>query len=165
MNCGYNILHKRMLEECWAFSILYAKQHVPFTSLLLQNATDVPNSVQPHAVHSLAPSWSKSQLLLSVKSWVSVMEIVVLSLLKFRVISTDNWNYSEFPLVGREICRNGLHGSLATFSLLIPALWHMNFIPAHTWQLTSLFAFHFRYNTHSSWHHQSLNTVCFPKST
>lgn len=118
MNCGYNILHKRMLEECWAFSILYAKQHVPFTCLLLQNAADVPNSVQPHAVHTdLAPSWSKSQLLLSVKSWVSVMEIVVLSLLKFRVISTDNWNYSEFPLVGREICRNGLHGSLADILL------------------------------------------------
>lgn len=38
----------------------------------------------------------------------STMEIVVLSQLKFRLISTDNLNYSDFPLVGREVSRNGL---------------------------------------------------------
>lgn len=62
MNCEYNLVHKRTLEECWAFSILCAKQHVPFTSLLLQNAADEPNSVRPHEVHTdLATPWSKPQ--------------------------------------------------------------------------------------------------------
>lgn len=119
-----------------------SKQHLPFTSLILQKAANESNSVQPHAVHTdLAPSWSKSLLFLSGKSCISTMEIVVLSLLKFRLISTDNWNFSEFPLVGRESHRNGCLEAWQTFSLLIPALWHTNFIAAHTWQLTSWFAF------------------------
>lgn len=143
-----------------------SKQHLPFTSLIPQKAANGSNSVQPHAVHTdLALSWSKSLLFPSGKSWISTTEIVVLSLLKFRLISTENWNFSEYPLVGRESHRNGLLGSLA--DILFPHSCPMThkFHSCSHLAANIMVCFHFGYNPHSSWHHQPLNVVCFPKST